>query len=281
MIKRLKIKLIEEFFIETVAIAIMFFIFAVPIMASEINPGKVIQLVNIAREKEGLAPLSQSEALRKVANDKLNDMIENHYFAHTSPKGKTPWYWFEKEDYDYQFAGENLAINYTSAEEQQKAWMNSPTHRKNILNSDYKEIGVAFGAGEINGEMSLITVQEFGSRAMVAGASKEGENFIMQKSSDLLERGAEILPQVLAIKKDTPVKISSENKIDSKIDPSAFWSGASNVLSLASAILFLGSLFLLPIAFLAIACDKIYLAYEMKKHYANSASANAHMRMTS
>ena len=281
MIKRLKIKLIEEFFIETVAIAVMFFVFAVPILASEINPGKVIQLVNIAREKEGLAPLSQSEALSKVANDKLNDMIENSYFAHTSPKGKTPWHWFERENYDYQFAGENLAINFTSAEEQQTAWMKSPTHRKNILNADYKEIGVAFGAGEIDGEMSLITVQEFGSRAMVAGASKEGENFIMQKSSDLLERGAEILPQVLAIKNETPVKTISENKSTIKINPEKVWPNVSDVLSVVSALLFFGSIMLLPISFLAVACDKLYILHEAKKQYANSPDSSGHMRMTS
>lgn len=263
MIKRLKIKLIEECFVEVVAIAIMFFIFAVPIMASEINPGKVIQLVNIAREKEGLAPLSQSEALSKVANDKLNDMIEQHYFAHTSPSGKTPWHWFEREKYDYQFAGENLAINYTSAEEQQAAWMSSPTHRKNILNVDYKEIGVAFGAGEIDGKMSLLVVQEFGSRAGVAGASKNGENFIMQKSSDLLEKGANILPQILSIKKETP---DPENKNSFKIDASNFWPGVASILSLVSILVFLGSLLILPISFLAVACDNLYIAYEMKKH---------------
>ncbi|MDO9231037.1 MAG: CAP domain-containing protein [bacterium] len=263
MIKRLKIKLIEECFVEVVAIAIIFFIFAVPIMASEINPEKVIQLVNIAREKEGLVPLSQSEALSKVANDKLNDMINNSYFAHTSPSGKTPWHWFENENYEYQFAGENLAINYTSAEEQQVAWMKSPTHRKNILNVDYKEIGVAFGAGEIDGRMSLLVVQEFGSRAGVAGASKNGENFIMQKSSDLLERGAGILPQVLAVKNEVPAKVMPKNE---KIDSSKVWPNFSNVLSIVSALLFFGSIVLLPISFLAVACDKLYIAYEMKKH---------------
>ncbi|HAT74277.1 MAG: hypothetical protein US30_C0002G0012 [Candidatus Moranbacteria bacterium GW2011_GWF2_36_839] len=266
MIKRLKIKLIEECFVEVVAIAIMFFIFAVPIMASEINPGKVIQLVNIAREKEGLAPLSQNEALSRVANDKLNDMIKNSYFAHTSPSGKTPWHWFARENYDYQFAGENLAINYTSAEEQQSAWMKSPTHRKNILNPDYKEIGVAFGAGEIDGEMSLITVQEFGTRAGALMASKDGENFIMQKSSDLLERGAGILPQVLAIKEETLTKTIPENKNTVKINPEKVWPNVSNVLSVASALLFLGSIALLPISFLAVACDKIYMAHGMKKN---------------
>lgn len=263
MIKRLKIKLIEEFFIETVAIAIMFFIFAVPILASEITPGKVIQLVNIAREKEGLAPLVQNETLSKVASDKLNDMIENHYFAHTSPSGKTPWHWFSLENYDYQFAGENLAINYNSAEDQQKAWMNSPTHRKNILNVEYEEIGVAFGAGEIDGQMSLITVQEFGARAGAMGASKDGKNFIMQKSSDLLERGAEILPQVLAVKNEVPVKVMPKNE---KIDPSKVWPNVANALSLIAVILFCGSLVFLPISFLAVACDKIYMAHGMKKN---------------
>ncbi|HRY82778.1 MAG TPA: CAP domain-containing protein [Candidatus Moranbacteria bacterium] len=266
MIKKLKIKLIEEFFVETVAIAVMFFIFAAPIIASEITPDKVIKLVNIAREKEGLEPLIQSDTLMRVAGDKLNDMIDNNYFAHTSPTGKTPWSWFEKENYDYKYAGENLAINYESAEEQQAAWMKSPTHRKNILNPNYKEIGVAFGAGEIKGDMSLIAIQEFGTRAGAMVASKEGENFIFQKGSELLQESTKIIPQVLSVKSQKAENSKIESKSNVRIDPSKIWPEASDSLSLVSVLLLLGSLVLLPISFLAVAYDKIYLLYEMKKN---------------
>ena len=99
-------------------------------------------------------------------------MIKNDYFAHTSPQGISPWYWYDKDNYDYKYAGENLAINFLKAEDQQKAWMDSPTHRKNIFNPNYQEIGVAVAAGEINNQTAIITVQEFGT---LSGAGNAGE----------------------------------------------------------------------------------------------------------
>ena len=262
MIKKLKIKLIEELFLETVAFSFIFFVVIFPVFASEITPNKVIELVNLARQKEGLAPLVQNDVLTKIAQDKLDDMIENNYFSHTSPSGKTPWSWFAKEGYDYKYAGENLAINFTSAENQQEAWMKSPTHRKNILNIDYQEIGVAFGAGEINGKMSLITVQEFGARAIASEVSENGNNFLIQKGTDLLENGSKILPQVLAIKTKSPDKITKDSGL--KTNLAKFWPGIYNFLSVLAGLLLMSSLVLLPLSFLAVAFDKIHILYETR-----------------
>jgi hypothetical protein len=255
-----KIKYLAEIF----AFAFVFMLFVSPVFASEITPSKVIKLVNTARQKEGLAPLVQNDTLMQIATDKLNDMIKNEYFAHTSPTGKTPWSWFVREKYDYQYAGENLAINFTSAEEQQKAWMESPTHRKNILNVNYQEIGVAFGAGEIDGKMSLITVQEFGTRVGVTQAVQDGSNFLMQKGTDMLEDGTKILPQVLSVKADVPQKNGTGDGV-AKINPADIWPNISNALSVLTILLFLGSLVMLPISFLAVAYDKIYILFEMRK----------------
>ncbi|MEP7162405.1 MAG: CAP domain-containing protein [Candidatus Moraniibacteriota bacterium] len=134
-----------------------------PVQASGISNAEVIQLANAAREKEGLAPLSENAALSKAASDKAHDMIANDYFAHTSPAGVTPWHWIKKEGYVYKGAGENLAVNFSSAKEQHSAWMKSESHRANILNSSYREIGVAVVEGKLNGETSLITVEFFGT----------------------------------------------------------------------------------------------------------------------
>jgi hypothetical protein len=158
--------------IAALIIGAAFMFFSGTALASEINREKVIELVNVARVTQGDFPLAENAKLDRVAEDKLNDMITKGYFAHTSPKGVTPWFWYSKNNYDYKYAGENLAINFLSAEDEQKAWMESPLHRKNILNSNYREIGVAVGAGEINGRMSIIAVQEFGT---LAGAVENGE----------------------------------------------------------------------------------------------------------
>ncbi|MCD6149466.1 hypothetical protein J7J13_01625 [bacterium] len=146
------------------------------VWAKEITAENVIELVNKERKSIGLDILTENYQLSRAAQEKSEDMISNNYFAHTSPNGLTPWHWIEKNEYDYIYAGENLAINFSSAENQHKAWMESLEHRKNIINSNYKEIGVAVKKGNINGKEAVVTVQIFGARE--AGAivlSQTGE----------------------------------------------------------------------------------------------------------
>ncbi|EKE21882.1 MAG: hypothetical protein ACD_7C00098G0006 [uncultured bacterium] len=131
--------------------------------AKEINSQNIIELINYSRLSDSLNPLAESSILSEVAQSKVSDMAKNHYFAHTSPAGVTPWHWFDKNNYSYKYAGENLAINYESAEEEHGAWMKSIAHKENILNSNFKEIGVATSKGIINGKKSNITVTVFGT----------------------------------------------------------------------------------------------------------------------
>jgi len=131
------------------------------VQAADITEQRVINLVNEARFKAGVLTLLENQKLDQIANLKVQDMLDNKYFAHTSPSGITPWDWFDKVGYDYQYAGENLAIDFVSSEAQQNAWMKSETHRKNILNDKFTEIGVAVAAGEIEDHQSIITVQVF------------------------------------------------------------------------------------------------------------------------
>lgn len=142
------------------------FSFAIVAEAKEgdITPSSVIRLVNEARKEAKVEVLIENPKLKAAAEKKAQDMIDFDYFAHTSPQGKSPWDFIVAQGYDYRFAGENLAIDYASAKEQQKAWMDSPLHRKNILNPEYKEIGVATAVGKIDGRKTLVTVQEFGTR---------------------------------------------------------------------------------------------------------------------
>lgn len=134
------------------------------VQASDITADMVIKLTNKAREKAGVAVLVKNDLLQKAAEQKAQDMIDKDYFAHVSPQGKSPWDWIQGVGYDYQYAGENLAINFTNAEDEQEAWMKSPLHQKNILNSNYEEIGVAVEQGVINGQKTILTVQEFGAK---------------------------------------------------------------------------------------------------------------------
>lgn len=131
--------------------------------AGGIDPDTVIELANRARAERGQPALVESKELTAAARAKADDMIKNDYFAHTSPSGKDPWYWVKRSGYAYRAAGENLAINFTDAKEQQNAWMKSRTHRDNILNAQYQETGVAVVEGKIKGKNALVTVQLFGT----------------------------------------------------------------------------------------------------------------------
>lgn len=130
--------------------------------ASEITPEKVAELVNRDRIQNGFEPLRVNEALTRAAQAKADDMTKNDYFAHTSPEGLTPWHWIQGSDYNYRSAGENLAIHFTDAEEEERAWMESVKHRENILSPKYQDIGVAVNHTVQNGQPTTIVVQMFG-----------------------------------------------------------------------------------------------------------------------
>jgi hypothetical protein len=127
-----------------------------------VTSAKLIELTNNERIANGLKPLKINENLSQAAEGKAQDMLINAYFAHTSPTGITPWYWLERNNYNYVAAGENLAKDFTDSEYVHKAWMKSPSHKANIMNENYQEIGIAVVEGEINGKKTLLAVQFFG-----------------------------------------------------------------------------------------------------------------------
>lgn len=122
-----------------------------------------ISLTNEERIDHGLTPLQSNRTLEKAALAKANDMLENQYFDHISPTGTTPWVFIKESGYRYNYAGENLAIDFSNLEDTHQAWMKSPTHRANILEPHYRDIGIATITGEFQGRTTTITVQMFGS----------------------------------------------------------------------------------------------------------------------
>jgi hypothetical protein len=129
-----------------------------------VTSAELIKMTNQARIAQGLDPLTVNAELVDAATKKATDMINQGYFSHTSPKGLSPWYWFTKAGYRYSAAGENLAKGFRESEYVHQAWMNSPTHKANILNETYKDIGVAVVSGTIDGKETVVAVQLFGKQ---------------------------------------------------------------------------------------------------------------------
>ncbi len=131
---------------------------------ADVSRGALVQMANQERISAGLKPLSESPELIEAAGLKAQDMLQKDYFSHWSPDGTSPWYWFGVAGYDYRYAGENLAIGFLDAKDVHRAWVESPSHKKNILGADYNEIGIAVVEGEFYGQRTFLVVQVFGSR---------------------------------------------------------------------------------------------------------------------
>ena len=135
-------------------------------LVSTVLPAVVVQLTNEERATNHAAPLQRSATLDAAAKLKAEDMAKNEYFSHFSPTGVSPWHWFDEAGYIYAYAGENLAIHFTDSSEVVEAWMNSPTHRENIVNGVYTEIGVGTAKGTYEGYDTVYVVQLFGTPAV-------------------------------------------------------------------------------------------------------------------
>ncbi len=137
-------------------------------ISSNLDLKQLIVLTNQERAKKGLPPVVENEALDKAAELKAQNMFAENYWAHFAPSGKTPWDFILGAGYKFTFAGENLAKNFYSPPEVVAAWMASPTHRENLLNANYKDIGMAVVEGTLNGQKTTLVVQEFGTTEFIA-----------------------------------------------------------------------------------------------------------------
>lgn len=131
--------------------------------ASQISPERVVQLTNEERAKVGAPSLRLNPLLSEAAQRKAGDMFAFNYWAHSSPSGRDPWSFFKEVGYRYLYAGENLARDFASPEAVVGAWMASSTHRENILNPKYQEIGISVVDGTLGGTETTLVVQHFGT----------------------------------------------------------------------------------------------------------------------
>ncbi|MEI6228635.1 MAG: CAP domain-containing protein [Candidatus Saccharibacteria bacterium] len=137
-----------------------------------IDAKSLLDQTNAERQKAAEPALKLNDELSRAAELKAKDMFANQYWAHNSPSGAQPWKWFGDVGYNYNSAGENLAKNFVTTSATMTAWMNSPSHRANILNADYREVGFAVEDGRLNGKSTTLVVAMYGSPAsgVVAGA---------------------------------------------------------------------------------------------------------------
>ena len=153
----------KKWFVITLFFALLQISHANIALSASITAEEMVSLTNKSRAEAGLPSLLVNEKLTNAAREKADDMFEFQYFDHNSPSGLTPWDFIKSAGYDYRYAGENLAIDFVTANGAHKALMESSSHRENILNSNYTEIGIVAVEGMFDGNKSIIIVEEFGT----------------------------------------------------------------------------------------------------------------------
>lgn len=131
-----------------------------PVQAKDLTSTDIINSVNYERSIHNLNTLEVNEVLTVIAQDKAQAIIKVQVLAHNLP-GR-PFYTFaDDRGYEYKVLGENLAIDYEDAKSTTDAWMNSPLHRKNVLDERYTQTGVAVLPVTLGGKETILTVQIF------------------------------------------------------------------------------------------------------------------------
>jgi hypothetical protein len=164
--------LLRDYSTQSIIIVILFleiFSFLLPTLIrtnttgnmAAVLPAVLADLTNQERQSENLSVLAISPLLNQAAQMKADDMATKGYFAHVSPDGKTPWYWLAQVGYQYQYAGENLAVNFADSKDVTEAWMASPAHKENIVKENYTEIGTAVATGIYEGKEATFVVQVY------------------------------------------------------------------------------------------------------------------------
>ncbi|HVY67305.1 MAG TPA: CAP domain-containing protein [Patescibacteria group bacterium] len=138
--------------------------------ASDLTVSAISNAVNSQRVLHNLNSLTANPLLAKAAASKAQDMIDRNYFAHVDPDGHYIWDTIVADGYTpYLMLGENLAINFYDTDSLISAWMNSPTHRENILQAGFRDQGMGLSFGnQAAGQYYSSIANTFGTLASSA-----------------------------------------------------------------------------------------------------------------
>jgi len=139
-------------------------------VSTHLDKDTILQTINLERAGSGLGPLTLDERLDQAALAKGENMLTDNYWAHVNPStGAEPWSYIQASGYQYQSAGENLGRDFTDETSLVKAWMDSPSHRENILNPAFSDVGLAVLTGEMDGQDVVLIVNLFGQPKLTTG----------------------------------------------------------------------------------------------------------------
>lgn len=152
---------------------------------AQVTVAELLDDTNAERAKAQLTPLKLDTRLNAAAYLKARDMLDKQYWSHTSPSGVQPWKWLGDAGYNYSYAGENLARNFSTSQAVVSAWMASPSHRDNVLKAQYRDVGFATVDGTMNGRPIALVVAMYGAPPAAGIGSVRGANFAAPAAAQL------------------------------------------------------------------------------------------------
>lgn len=141
--------------------------------ATEMSRTQLLQSTNLERSKAGAPTLKLNDQLSKAAQAKAQDMVAKNYWSHYTPTGDAPWVFVDATGYTYSKAGENLAYGFASSKDTVTGWMNSKTHKENLLDTAYSEVGFGYAnSPSFNGSgKETVVVAMYGQPSPATAAS--------------------------------------------------------------------------------------------------------------
>lgn len=112
--------------------------------ATDMSSQGLLEATNEQRSRNNAPELQLNEALNSAAQRKAEDMAERDYWSHKTPDGEEPWIFIAEAGYQYNKAGENLAYGFLTSGQTVNGWMNSDSHRENMLDPVFSEVGFGY-----------------------------------------------------------------------------------------------------------------------------------------
>lgn len=188
---------------------------------ASVLPSSLIALTNTDRQAQDIGTVIENAKLDEAARLAAEDMAAKGYFAHVAPDGTTPWHWLELAGYQYKYAGQNLAVNFTDSADVETAWMKSPTHRANIVKSEYTEIGIGVANGVYKGKDVTFVVQYFatpetGAATPTAKVAEKGTASVEKPAAPAVEEPQKVAsaPEPALAQAAAPVVLGTEAPVD-------------------------------------------------------------------
>ncbi|CAN5647835.1 hypothetical protein BH23PAT2_BH23PAT2_00320 [soil metagenome] len=190
--------------------------------ATEISSQKLLESTNASRLERGAEPLELNNQLRFAAQAKAEHMAKNNYWSHATPDGQQPWVFIDETQYSYVKAGENLAYGFLTSEQTINGWMNSQSHRENMLDKSFLHVGFGFAnaTGYQGSDTETIVV------AMYAQPYYSSESSVaLNESSNTDPADMEVLvPTISMTVPDNSENVKAITRIESLVGDRFSWS---------------------------------------------------------